>query len=421
MISVEASCEQCEGIGDPSCAECGDTGTKQTLFREATVRVPPGVTEDERLRYRELGRPAGDGFAGDLLLRLTVEREVRILETKVLLVGEGTVGKTSLVAALSGDPFQDQSRTHGIEVHSMELRHPDSGVGMTLRFWDFGGQQVYQATHQFFFSSDALYLVVWNARAGQDKDNVVGWLTRIRQRVGDNAKVMLVATHSDVVEPDLDYAALRRKFPNLLCGHYAVDNRTGRGILELRAAIVRQAAAQHVERVLPEAWVRARDAVLARAADEPQISYDEFVSSCAAHGLEEADAARLAALLHTLGQIVYHGGDEMLSDLVILNPEWLSKAIGHVLEDGSTRDARGILDHARLSLIWRSRPGEPPYKRHHYPYFLRLMEKFDISYRLEDGRHSLIAQLVPPRSPNFPGAAIRRFLTGYAAWLWHAA
>jgi hypothetical protein len=69
------------------------------------------------------------------------------------------------------------------------------------RFWDFGGQQAYRATHQFFFSSDALYLVVWNARAGQDKDDVAGWLNRILQRVGDRAKAMLVATHSDTVEP----------------------------------------------------------------------------------------------------------------------------------------------------------------------------------------------------------------------------
>ena len=316
-------------------------------------------------------------------------------------MGEGTVGKTSLVAALRGDPFQKQARTHGIEVHPLELSHPDSGLGMTLRFWDFGGQEVYRATHQFFFSSDGLYLVVWNARAEQNMGDVTGWLNRIRQRVGDNAKVMLVATHSDVMEPDLgDYGALRRRFPNLLCGHYAVDNKTGRGIPELRAAIARQAAAQHVERVLPEAWIRARDAILARATAEPQIPYAEFARSCAAHGLAEPEAALLAELLHRLGQIVYHGGDDMLSDLVILNPEWLSKAIGQVLEDGPTREARGILDHARLPLIWQRRPEEPPYERHHYPYFLRLMEKFDISYRLEDGRHSLIAQLVPAKEPE---------------------
>ena len=37
---------------------------------------------------------------------------------------------------------------------------------MTLRTWDFGGQEVYRITHQFFFTKRALYMVVWSAREG---------------------------------------------------------------------------------------------------------------------------------------------------------------------------------------------------------------------------------------------------------------
>jgi internalin A len=402
VISAAAKCARCTGEAGRACRECGGTGSAQVLRREATVRIPPGVREREVLVYSGLGQQDRDGSAGDLFLRLAVQQQVRIAEGKVVLVGEGTVGKTSLMAALRGDQFCDQARTHGIEVHSLEVSGPRSGASMTLRCWDFGGQQVYQPTHQFFFSPEALYLVVWNSRAGQRKDDVAGWMNRVRQRVGDNAKVMLVATHSDEVEPDLDYAELCRRFPGLLCGHHEVDNKTGRGITQLRAAIVRQSAALHGEQVLPGAWVNAMSAILARAAAEPQISYDDFAASCGVYGLTRQEAAKLAELLHTLGRIVYHGTDEALSDLVILNPEWLSKAIGRVLEDGPARQDGGILDHSRLPLIWRAGEGEPAYKRAHFPYFLQLMEKFDLSYRLEGGRRSLIAELVPAGRPSLP-------------------
>jgi hypothetical protein len=79
-------------------------------------------------------------------------------------------------------------------------------------------------------------------------------------------------------------------------------------------------------------------------------------------------------LLNDEGQITYLGDDEVLSELVILNPEWLSKAIGHVMEDedGAIRAARGVLDHGHLGQIWRDRPGEPTYSRRLYPYFLRV-------------------------------------------------
>ena len=104
--------------------------------------------------------------------------------------------------------------------------------------------------------------------------------------------------------------------------------------------------------------------------------------------------------MHDLGLIIYYSDDEGLRDIVVLNPEWLTKAISYVLEDEATRQAGGILDHARLRQIWGDRAG---YESRYHPYFLRLMEKFDISYRIEgDETRSLVAQLVPLQRPPLP-------------------
>lgn len=94
----------------------------------------------------------------------------------------------------------------------------------------------------------------------------------------------------------------------------------------------------------------------------------------------------------------------MLSGFVVLNPEWLTQAISFVLEDAPTGAAGGILDHARLRRIWGRRNGWPGYPAHHHPYFLRLMEKYDMSYRLAEDR-SLVAQLVPHQRPALPWTA----------------
>jgi hypothetical protein len=86
---------------------------------------------------------------------------------------------------------------------------------------------------------------------------------------------------------------------------------------------------------------------------------------------------------------------------VVLNPEWLTKAIGYVLEDEKTRTDQGVLDHARLKDIWEALADGARYHARYHPYFLRLMEKFDVSYRLEDDpRRSLVAQLVPHQRPT---------------------
>ncbi len=66
-----------------------------------------------------------------------------------------------------------------------------------------------------------------------------------------------------------------------------------------------------------------------------------------------------------------------------------------------TRQAAGVLDHPRLRQIWHHPAGG--YDPRYHPYFLRLMEKFDISYRLEDDEtRSLVTQLVPHRRPTLP-------------------
>ena len=113
---------------------------------------------------------------------------------------------------------------------------------MTVRAWDFGGQEVYRISHQFFFTRRALYVVVWNARQGQEQDEVEGWLRRIRLRVGRDARALLVATHCAERRPELDYPHLERAFPGMLAGAFETDSRTGLGIDRLRQAIGAEAA-----------------------------------------------------------------------------------------------------------------------------------------------------------------------------------
>ena len=109
--------------------------------------------------------------------------------------------------------------------------------------------------------------------------------------------------------------------------------------------------------------------------------------------------------MHDLGQVIYYADDEGLRDTVILNPEWLTKAISYVLEDVPTRTSGGFLDHERVREIWSDRDDGFPARYHRY--FLRLMEKFDISYRTgESETRSLVAQLVPFKRPAVPWSGL---------------
>lgn len=124
-----------------------------------------------------------------------------------------------------------------------------------------------------------------------------------------------------------------------------------------------------------------------------------FREICQRHELEDDAISALANLMNDLGDVVYFSDAEGLKETMILNPEWLTKAIGYVLEDQQTNADAGVLAWNRLHEIWSSdRPDREDYPRDKHPFFLRLMEQFDISYRLADST-SLVGQLVPASEP----------------------
>jgi molecular chaperone DnaJ len=68
-------CRDCRGTGrvvDDPCTECGGDGVS-TKIRTLTVRIPPGVNDNQRIRLAEQGEPgAAGGHAGDLYVRVHV-------------------------------------------------------------------------------------------------------------------------------------------------------------------------------------------------------------------------------------------------------------------------------------------------------------------------------------------------------------
>jgi molecular chaperone DnaJ len=105
-------CRDCRGTGrivDDPCPECGGDGVS-TKSRTLTVRIPPGVDDDQRIRLAGQGEPGqGGGHAGDLFVRVHVTphavfgRAGNDLTLKVpVTFGELALGTTLEVPTLDG-------------------------------------------------------------------------------------------------------------------------------------------------------------------------------------------------------------------------------------------------------------------------------------------------------------------------------
>ena len=339
-----------------------------------------------------------------------------LYEAKLIIVGEGGVGKSSLLGALRGDDWDDsRDTTHGIEIKPIALTEPNSQIKLTLNGWDFGGQPVYRPTHQLFFSAPAIYIVVWKPREGPEQGFVDYWIKLIRYRTGrGDAKILIVATHGGPKQRQahLDEEIMRSQYGDMILGFHHIESKQGYGLAELKNAIA-QAAVElpHVGRKYPAKWQKVRQALSVR--EDAYLDYAEFQTVCRNRGLNEQQAELFANVSHTLGLLIYYGDDPNLKDIVVLQADWLSKAISFVLEDEQTKRQYGLVRHQQLRQLWDdpSRPHAERYPDRVHPLFLRLMERFDISYRIATGpmgksKHddaSLIAQLVPASRPALAG------------------
>ncbi|MEN8220767.1 MAG: hypothetical protein ABFS56_31325, partial [Pseudomonadota bacterium] len=85
---------------------------------------------------------------------------------------------TSLLRILRGEKFNPQEpTTHGLKTKSLKIAHPSqTNVTMQLNTWDFGGQQIYHATHQFFLTNRSLFLLTWHAGMDFEAGKLRYWL-----------------------------------------------------------------------------------------------------------------------------------------------------------------------------------------------------------------------------------------------------
>ncbi len=335
-------------------------------------------------------------------LRELQKSSVQRYEAKLVVVGEGGTGKSSLIKALRGEIFDSSlSTTHGIEVSRLALSHLSHEV--LLNIWDFGGQHIYHATHQFFLTKRSLYLLVWNARLGAEQGRLAYWLETIKALAPD-APILLVATHIDERSPDLNYQRYKTLYPQLT-GNVSVSNKEDLGITDIKSLLAQEAfRLPLMGQPWPQKWLEMEQRLL--ASSEKHISADRYIRDCESCEIEK-DIARgtLASYLHDLGRILYFRDDYILSNLVILKPNWVTRAISRVLDDEQTSVVQGVLPYAELPRIWDNDEDGEPYEPYLYPVLLRLMERFELTYQIESenagdlSTASLIPQLLPHQPP----------------------
>lgn len=116
-----------------------------------------------------------------------------INEVRIILVGDGGSGKTSVVKRIKGSGFaENEPKTDGINIDKLRIDSIKKS-SISLRIWDFGGQEIMHSTHQFFLSKNTIYILVLDGRKDEKTEY---WLKLIRT-FGEDSPILIVLNKMD--------------------------------------------------------------------------------------------------------------------------------------------------------------------------------------------------------------------------------
>ena len=329
----------------------------------------------------------------DYYAALEEETDRPLNESKLILIGDGAAGKTSLMKRLLGLDFDPQeSQTHGININTLSLQDQQHN-NIKLHCWDFGGQQIMHATHQFFLSKRCLYLLVIDSRRETQVDY---WLKHI-QSFGKNAPVIIVINKIDE-NPHFNLPQqrqLKQRYPNLkhVC---RLSCATEKGINDLNNAI--QNTLPDIELLntaFPEKWFKVKTAIAKQAKQTHFTSYEHYVDICEANGIsKETEQNTLINFLHDLG-LINHFQDPWLRETNVINPQWITEAVYTLITAPKLADNGKLHRHDLKNLL-----NNQTYPERKHDYILELMKKFELCYALNDKEY-LLPDLFPTQEPEF--------------------
>ncbi|MEM2637379.1 MAG: GTP-binding protein [Candidatus Korarchaeota archaeon] len=129
---------------------------------------------------------------------------------KIVLLGDGAVGKTSLVRRYVEKTFQKKYiMTIGVDFYSKRVEI--DGEQVLLVIWDLAGQPMFNTVRSSFYSGSRGGILVFDLTRESTLPNLHGWLNELRKHAPD-APVILIGNKADLADAREVSPAAAKKF-----------------------------------------------------------------------------------------------------------------------------------------------------------------------------------------------------------------
>ncbi|XP_010264490.1 PREDICTED: ras-related protein Rab-21-like [Nelumbo nucifera] len=120
------------------------------------------------------------------------------LTFKLVLLGDGRVGKTSLVLRYVNNVFSEKQEAT-VQASYLTKRLVVEGVPITLAIWDTAGQERFHALGPIYYRDADAALLVYDIMDTDSFIRVRNWVKELQQMASKNIIMAIAANKSDLV------------------------------------------------------------------------------------------------------------------------------------------------------------------------------------------------------------------------------
>jgi len=166
---------------------------------------------------------------------------------KVVLLGEGCVGKTSLVLRYCQDKFNDKHLTT-LQASFLNRRMNIDGKKVNLAIWDTAGQERFHALGPIYYRDSNGAILVYDITDEDSFQKVKNWVKELKKMLGDDICLCIAGNKIDL-EKDRHVEASEGEAyaQSVKAKHYHTTAKLNKGIDEMFLDLTKRMMAKQEE------------------------------------------------------------------------------------------------------------------------------------------------------------------------------
>lgn len=168
--------------------------------------------------------------------------ESKSIDSKIVLLGATSVGKTSIICRAVSDEFDSEMpATIGACYTAKQVQLSD--VTVNLQIWDTAGQERFRTLAPMYYRGSVIALLVFSLIEESSLNDVKNWANEMKHQTDEMPKLFVIGNKMDLVDERVITTEQGEEVARELNAIYCeVSAKSGRGIEELFVNVAEESA-----------------------------------------------------------------------------------------------------------------------------------------------------------------------------------